>query len=108
MTVDEMDRVIDQITAQERAQARARRRDEFKSFDRSKLSRMSDKDLAEWQAGFEPTEPQWRLAEHEWQSRLIAKQIRAAHWQAWFGIAAAVIGALVGTLLTLLVQLLAR
>jgi hypothetical protein len=102
------DEVIKQMAAQERAQIRATHHEEFKGFDRSKLSRMTDKELAEWQAGFEPAEPHWRLAEHEWQSRLIAKQIRAAHWQAWFGIAAAVIGALLGALLTLLVQLLAR
>ena len=100
--------MVNQMFAQDRAMARARRRDEFKSFDRSKLSRMDDRALAEWQAGFEPSEAQWRLAEHEWQGRLIAQQIRAtissARWQAWFGIAAAVIGAL----LTLLVQFLAR
>ncbi len=98
------DKLINQIAAQERAQIRARHSEELKSFDRSKLSGMNDRDLAAWQAGFESSEPHWRLAEHEWQSRLIAKQIRAAHWQAWFGIAAAIIGAL----LTLLVQFLAR
>ena len=102
------DDVVRHMGAQDRAAIRARHREEFKSLDRSKLSRFTDRELAEWQAGFEPTEPHWRLAEHEWQSRLIAKQIRAAHWQAWFGIAAAVIGALLGALLTLLVQLLAR
>jgi hypothetical protein len=50
---------------------------------------MDDKTLAEWQAGFEQTEAQWRLAEHEWQRRLTAAQIsatmRAARGQAWFG-----------------------
>jgi hypothetical protein len=102
------DDVVKSMVAQDRAAARARRRDEFKTFDRSKLSRMDDRTLAEWQAGFAPDEAPWRLAEHEWQSRLIAQQIRAtmasARWQAWFGIAAAIIG----SLLTLLVQFLAR
>jgi hypothetical protein len=69
---------------------------------------MADKEVAEWQAGFEPAEPQWRLAEHEWQGRLIAKQIHAAHRQAWFGIAAAMIGAIMGALLTVLLRLLPR
>jgi hypothetical protein len=106
--MDDVDKVVSQIAAQERTQTRARHREDLKNFDRSKLSGMNDRDLAAWQAGFEPSEPHWRLAEHEWQSRLIAKQIRAAHWQAWFGIAAAVIGALLGAILTLIVQLLTR
>jgi hypothetical protein len=57
--------------------------------DRIELAGMDDKTLAEWQAGFEQTEAQWRLAEHEWQRRLTAAQIsatmRAARGQAWFG-----------------------
>jgi hypothetical protein len=87
---------------------KATRAEEFKIFDRRELSGMDDKQLAEWQYRHEPDEPQWRLAEHEWQRRLTTEQIRAtlssARWQAWFGIAAAVIGGL----LTLLIQFLAR
>jgi len=83
-------------------------REAFKSIDRKQLSAMDDKTLAEWQSQFKTDEPQWRLAEHEWQRRLTAEQILAtmwsARWQAWFGIAAAAIGAL----LTLLVQALSR
>ena len=83
-------------------------REDFKTFDRRELQKMDDKGLAEWQSQFEECEPQWRLAEHEWQRRIMIEQTRAtissARWQAWFGIIAAVIG----SLLTLLVQFLAR
>jgi hypothetical protein len=48
---------------------RERRADEFKTFDRGELVTMNDKRLAEWQSRFQPDEPQWRLAEHEWQIR---------------------------------------
>ena len=92
----------------ERMNKRLRHKEEFKAFERRELSQKSDKDLAEWQIDFEENEPQWRLAEHEWQRRLTAEQVsatmKAARGQAWFGIAAAVIG----SLLTLVVQFLTR
>jgi hypothetical protein len=99
-----------QIVAEiERAKTpRERRVEEFKTFDRLTLFRMSDKELAEWQSRHADDEPQWRLAEHEWQRRLTEQSIRAtvsaARVQAWFGIAAALIGALGGAVLTLLIQ----
>jgi hypothetical protein len=87
---------------------RERRADEFKAFDRRELLKMSDKELAEWQSRHESDEPQWRLAEHEWQRRLTEQTVRAtisaARLQAYIGIAAALIGALAGALLTLLIQ----
>jgi len=48
---------------------KAQHADEFKTFDRRELGSMDDKKLAEWQSRFQPDEPQWRLAEHEWQIR---------------------------------------
>lgn len=48
---------------------RERRAEEFESFDRRELVSMDDKNLAAWQSRFQPDEPQWRLAEHEWQIR---------------------------------------
>lgn len=91
-----------------RGAKRMRHSEEFETFDRRELSKMDDKALAKWQSGYEEDEPQWRLAEHEWQRRITADQIaatmRAARGQAWFGIA----GLFIGALLTLLGQLLAR
>ncbi len=48
---------------------KAQHEDEFKTFDRRELGSMDDKKLAQWQSCFQPDEPQWRLAEHEWQIR---------------------------------------
>ena len=79
--------------------------DEFKNLDRRELTRMPDKLLAEWQSRHEPHEPQWRLAEHEWQRRLTAEQIRASlivgKQTATFAVIASIVGAVVGSILTL-------
>lgn len=48
---------------------RERHVEEFKLLDRRELFGMDDKKLAEWQGRFQADEPQWRLAEHEWQRR---------------------------------------
>jgi hypothetical protein len=81
---------------------------DYEKFDRRELAKMDDKALAKWQSGFENDEAQWRLAEHEWQRRITAEQIRAttsaARWQAWF----AIFGAIIGSLLTILAQFLLR
>lgn len=89
-----------------KADTRTRHAEEFKTLDRRMLFEMDDKGLASWQHKFEPDEPQWRLAEYEWQRRLTAEQIKAtifsARWQAWFGIAAVFIGMVLVKLLELL------
>jgi len=104
--------LIERTEAAMAAGKRVKHKEQFEEFDRRELAAMDDKALAKWQSQFQTDEPQWRLAEHEWQRRLTAEQIRAtltsARWQAWFGIAAAVIGALLGALLTLGIQFLAR
>jgi hypothetical protein len=84
-------------------------REAFRSLDRRGLSTMDDKSLAAWQSEFRQDEPEWIIAEHEWQRRLTTEQIEAtmnaataqveatshaANRQAWFGVAGAVIGAL--------------
>jgi hypothetical protein len=90
----------------------AQHKDEFKNFDRRELFRMPDKMLAEWQSKHQTHEPQWRLAEHEWQRRLTAEQIRASlivgKQSALFAVIASIVGAVVGSVLTLLVQGLSR
>jgi hypothetical protein len=91
---------------------KAQHEEEFKSFDRRELFRMPDKMLAEWQSKHQTHEPQWRLAEHEWQRRLTAEQIRASlivgKQSALFAVIASIVGAVVGSVLTLLVQGLSR
>jgi hypothetical protein len=87
---------------------REQNRAEFKTLDRRELAKMDDKALAQWQSDYKSDEPQWRLAEYEWQRRITAEQInatmRSARWQAWFGVFAALIGGVLGALLAILVQ----
>jgi hypothetical protein len=71
-----------------------RHRETFKSLDRRKLSALDDKSLAEWQSDFKQDEPEWRIAEHEWQRRLTAEEIKALRWAAIIGICAIILGAL--------------
>jgi hypothetical protein len=80
----------------------------FETLDRNELSRMDDKTLAAWQGEFSSDQPQWRLAEHEWQQRLTDRQIAASHatarraalWGACSGIAGALAGVLLAWVLS--------
>lgn len=44
-------------------------REDFKTLDVRTISKMDDKLLAEWQAKYDSTTPQWKLAEEEWKRR---------------------------------------
>jgi len=67
-------------------------REAFKSLDRRELSAMDDKPLAAWQSDFKQDEPEWRIAEHEWQNRITTKQIRAGRGTAFIALAGVVVG----------------
>jgi hypothetical protein len=75
-------------------------REAFKSIDRQKISEMEEKTLAEWQSNFDQNEPEWRLAEYEWQRRITAKQIRAGRWTTGFALLGVVIGAFLQSFLS--------
>jgi hypothetical protein len=68
-------------------------RESFKSLDRRELSAMDDKALAAWQSDFKQDEPEWRIAEHEWQRRITATQIRAGRWAIAFALFGVIVGA---------------
>jgi hypothetical protein len=82
---------------------RTEREKEFAELDRRMLAKMSDKDLAAWQAKHPEQSPQFILAQYEWNRRLTSDQIKAAvkaaRWSAWFGIAGVIIGATLAKLL---------
>jgi|SRR6267143_2627292 len=73
---------------------------EMQGFDRSKLEKMSDAELAAWQAMYEPTNLQYRLAEHIWHERLAEQQIAASRRATYIAAAAGLIGVLLGWLLS--------
>jgi hypothetical protein len=83
---------------------RSKDSEDFKALEQKSLSNMDDKALAAWQAEFTPDQPQFRLAEHEWQRRITDRQIAAAHATArraaLWGAIAGIIGTLFGVLLT--------
>jgi hypothetical protein len=86
--------------------------EDFKTLDRRELFRMPDKMLAEWQIKYRTEDPQWKLAEYEWQRRLTFEQIRTSlnvgKQSAVFAVIASIAGSIVGAILTLVVQELSR
>jgi hypothetical protein len=79
--------------------AREQRKSDFQALDRRKLSRMDDKQLAEWQEQYPQGSAQYILADHEWQRRLTAQQVAATRFAAWIGIFGVVVGGFLGWLL---------
>ena len=80
--------------------SRQKREKEFAELDRRKLAKMSDKDLAAWQAKNPEHSPQFILAQHEWNGRLIAAQVKATRWAAWIAVVGAIAGGIAGAILT--------
>lgn len=67
---------------------------------RAELSRMKDGELALWHAGQKLGSAEFILADHEWRSRLLAKQNRAIYGAAVVGIVGVVVGVVLGWYLT--------
>jgi len=72
---------------------------EMQGFNRITLEKMSDTELAAWQAMYEPNAPQHRLAEHIWHERLAQQQIVASRRATYFAAATGIIGTIMGGLL---------
>ena len=66
----------------------------------AELSRMKDGDLALWQAEQKLGSAEVILADHEWRSRLLARQNRAIYGAAVVGIVGVVVGVVLGWYLT--------
>ena len=69
---------------------------EFSRFDCSTLSKMTEAELAKWQAKYPINSPQYIVALQEWNRRALVKQIKAVRWAAFIGL----VGVIIGTLLT--------
>lgn len=72
---------------------------EFIELDHSTIAKMSDKDLAAWQSKYEPTTAQWIFAEHEWQNRLLARQVNNSRWLALVALLGSLGGVVIGHLI---------
>ena len=93
---DAFNAIVKQIT-------RAEHKSQLENLDRRSLSAMTEKELAIWQTGYPADSPQFMLAEHEWQRRLTAEQVKASRFAAYMGLVGAVVGAVIGSLITWLV-----
>jgi hypothetical protein len=78
---------------------REQARTAFESTDREAFAKLSDKELAEIQSRFEPYDPQYILASHEWNVRLVSRQLNATRFSTWAGIGGTILGVLLGYLL---------
>ena len=72
----------------------------FASLDESSLFLKSDKDLAHFQATHPPESPQYALALHEWNRRLVTRQVKATQHAAWIGLVGVIVGAVMGWFLS--------
>lgn len=103
-----LDSIADSLKEQgKQAKARARQDEEqaqlaedYLKVDRAVLAKMPDKELAEWQGRYPPGSAQFILAEHEWQTRLTVRAIKAQFSIAFIGIGSAALGAVIGAVLT--------
>lgn len=71
----------------------------FFNMDSRTLVEIPDDYLAKLQSGVRPETPQYIRAQHEWQRRLIVKQVRAARWASIIGVCGAIAGAVTGAIL---------
>ena len=78
---------------------RAKVQAEFSALDCDKITALSDKELAAWQANFGQDTPQWRFAEHSWQSRLLVEQVKVMRFAAYVGVAGTILGGVAGAFL---------
>lgn len=71
-------------------------REAFEKTSRKQFSKLTDEDLALTQSYFNPGDPQYILAEHEWNTRILARQLRSIRFGVWATLAGAFGGVLLG------------
>ena len=91
-----------------RAVERDRVAEEFKSTNRRLLAEMSELELATWHAKYPADSPQAKLAEHQWQRRLMAEQVKATRFAAWLSATSALVGVVLGAVLTVMITNLSK
>jgi hypothetical protein len=72
---------------------------EFHELDPREIAKFSDKELALWQMKHPSDTPQFKLAENEWNRRLIANQIKATRFAALVGLVGVILGAVLSSVL---------
>jgi hypothetical protein len=72
---------------------------EFAAIDRRAMAKWTDTGLASWQARYPLTSPQNRLAEYEWQRRLMEQQRTSNLWSAVIGLLGGLLATAAGVFL---------
>jgi len=72
----------------------------FFDMDSRTLAEIPDDYLANLQAGVRPETAPYIRAQHEWQRRLIVRQVRAALWASVIGVVGVIAGVILGWLLS--------
>lgn len=73
-------------------ESRKKRFEEFESISVLFVASKTDKELALWQSKYPQDSPQHIIANHEWQRRLNAEQIKSNRFSAYVGIAGVILG----------------
>ena len=91
----------------DKAMKNLKRREAWDAFDdtsREAFSNLTDKELADIQSRFEPYDPQYILASHEWNVRLLNRQLKSASYSTWAGVLGTLGGVLLGAILAHLLR----
>jgi hypothetical protein len=91
--IPEAIRKLDQMEAKDRLKAG------FDAMDAKILASLPDDQLATFQASYAPNTPQFIRAEHEWQRRLLERELRGLRFAAWMGIVGTLAGVFLGWVL---------
>lgn len=75
-------------------------RAEFKEMDPRELDEMTDHELALWQSRFPMASPQFLLATHVWNRRLLAKELQTVRWCSLTSSCIGLAGVVLGVILT--------
>jgi len=98
MNIDSLgNRVIAAESQLREIESRKKRFEEFESISTLFVASKTDKELALWQSKYPQDSPQHIIANHEWQRRLNAEQIKSNRFSAYIGIGGVVLGFLLSS-----------
>ncbi len=93
MNIDAIrNRVVAAESQLKEIESRKKRFEEFESISALFVASKTDKELALWQSKYPQDSPQHIIANHEWQRRLNAEQIKSNRFSAYVGIAGVILG----------------
>ena len=89
----------DRFTAAELLNKKNQAREAFSKTSRKAFSKLTDEELALTQSYFEVGDPQYIIAEHEWNVRILARELRSIRYGTWATLVGTFGGVILGWLL---------